>query len=149
MQAVSQVQTSWVGLRGTSCEGIDLTALDYLKSQACTIAWVVAKPHGLAAMVEVLHVLRNRAERLEEWDAVLGAAWLSAIAGYTGDRPSLRDPEFKRLLDIVDQIVTELQSDEQGNILPAPRPSSVGKALIFSERPCGGAMHKIGGLYFW
>jgi hypothetical protein len=111
-----------------------VTAEEYIRATALSVAYASGVGQPQAAIVGILHVLRNRAETAGNWSEVLAS------------EPQIffdtRLPDFRRVAEIADQIIGPPLSE------PCPRLSNVGKSTKVSLSPASNAI-KIGDLYFF
>lgn len=99
-----------------------MLAEDYIKAQACTLAWREERSNGTNGMLGVLFVVRRRAQ---EWHA---GDWLRVITDHgqfssmtiAGDSqtilfPDTRDPEFQKIMQYVDAVYDGSMQDTLTN----------------------------------
>jgi hypothetical protein len=90
-----------------------MTADDYCRGRLVDVAWQVAGKISFPAAVAVMFVIRNVVERNKDNN------WIRAIdetyAGGAYSEPDTRDPEFQKLLEVVDSVYEGTKVDSISN----------------------------------
>lgn len=79
-----------------------MTSDDYISGELCTLAWRLGRKHGVNGMCAIMMVARNRVTAGQEsgnWTAVI-----SGMLDGSTELPDPRDPEFQKILQLVDGI---------------------------------------------